>query len=181
MKATLSAFLLAGFIFTGLPARAALPGKVQIAVVKTKGDTVRAGGKGEGSQAKTTENISYTVTVKNTTFADLPALTVDYVLFVERPKLGEKKREEPRVERVTGSKKLEALPRQTPQVVTTDEVTLTTENLVGNYIYANGGRIKAEDSIIGVWVRVSQDGQIVGEYALPTTITKRGWENPVAK
>ena len=33
-----------------------------------------------------------------------------------------------------------------------------------------------EDSLIGIWVRVSQDGKLIGEYALPTTAINRGWD-----
>jgi hypothetical protein len=52
------------------------------------------------------------------------------------------------------------------------------ENLVGRFHYVNGGRIKAEDSLKGVWVRVSQDGQIIGEYMNPPSLSTRGWDSP---
>ena len=176
MKKVPIGVLVACFVTLALNAVAAPPPKVQLTAEKKRVDTVKAKAGGEGSEAKGVEKVSYAITLKDISFGDLPALTVDYLLFVERPKLGEKKTEAPFVERIAGSKTVDALTRQTPQVVTTDEISLKTENLVGNYIYSNGGRVRAEDSVVGVWVRVSQDGQVVGEYAMPSTVIKRGWD-----
>jgi hypothetical protein len=150
-----------------------LPGKVQISVQKKKGEEKATPGE-EGGTARAADKQSYTITLQNRTSADLAELTVDYVMFVERQKLGEKKGSE-MVERVPGTAKLGALSKK-PETVTTGEVTLKASNVVGNYIYSNGGRIKAEDSLIGIWVRVSQGGTIIGEYALPSTLINRGWD-----
>lgn len=153
---------------------AQLPGKVQITTQKKRGDDTKGKVGREGSQARATEKQSYAITLQNRTQADLANLTVDYIIFVERQRLGQKRGDEV-VQRVKGTLKVETLGR-TPQIVTTDEVVLNAENLVGNYIYTNGGRIKAEDSFQGVWVRVSQDGKLIGEYAVPSTMTSRGWD-----
>jgi len=157
-------------------AAAPTPAKVQITATKKRGDTVRPKTSGNGAEAKRTEQASYALVLKNISTGDLANLTVDYILFVERPKLGEKKTQPAFVERVTGSKPVATLTRQAPQTVNTDEVSLTTENLSGNYIFSDGGRVKAEDTIAGVWVRVSQDGQVIGEYAAPPSITKQAWD-----
>ena len=164
------------FIAWSLTAVAGAPPKVQITAEKKRAEAAKGGVGHAGSQAKSAENISYVLTLKNTSPGDLTGLTVEYLLFVERQRLGEKKTDPSKVERIAASQKVEALTRQTPQVVTSSGVTLNTENLVGSYHYKNGGRIRAEDAVIGVWVRVSQEGQLIGEYANPATVTKRGWD-----
>lgn len=176
MNKVVLGFLVAGVISLGFDAVAAPPAKVQITATKKRGEVVRGKAESEGSIAKSTETVSYVFSLKNLSFGDLGKLTVDYILFIERPKIGEKKNQPVHVERVKGSKAVEALIRQAPQTVTADEVTLATENVTGGYIYRDGGRIKAEDTVTGVWVRVSQDGQIVGEYASPSSITKETWD-----
>jgi len=77
---------------------------------------------------------------------------------------------------VTGSTPVAMLAKQASEVVDTSEVTLKTETVTGGYLYLNGGRIKAEDTILGIWVRVSQGGELVGEYMAPASIAKQGWE-----
>ncbi len=158
----------------GSQAMAAPANKVQITVEKKKGDGNKGKAGGEGSRAKSTEQVAYSLKLKNISFADLTGLSVEYRIFVERQELGKKKGTET-VERVAGTKPVGTLTRQAPQAILTDEVTLHSSNLVGEYIYPDGGRIKAEDSIVGVWVRVSQNGEFIGEYTLPTTVTARGW------
>jgi hypothetical protein len=153
---------------------AQLPGKVQITAQKKKGDDKKGAFRGEGSISQNSEKQSYTITLQNRTSADLANLTVDYIIFVERQRVGEKKGNEV-VQRVKSSLKVENLSRK-PQTLSTDEVTLNSSNVVGNYIYLDGGRIKAEDSLQGIWVRVSQDGKQIGEYAIPSTMTSRGWD-----
>ena len=40
-------------------------------------------------------------------------------------------------------------------------------------IYANGGRVKAQDSIKGIWIKFFDGVNEVDEYANPTTLTKK--------
>ena len=170
MPCILFTVILAGLTFA---AAAELPGKVQISAQKKHAEVEKGTVGGSGSKAKSTNKQSYVITIQNRTQGELRNLTLEYVVFVERQKLGQKKGEET-VERVTGTKTVDSLGRE-PQVVPTDSVALATENLVGTYHYKSGGRIKAEDSLVGVWVRVSEDGKLIGEYALPTTAINRGW------
>ena len=171
MLQVLFSVLLGGLTFN---AAAELPGKVQISAQKKHGELEKGKVGSQGTQAKSKNLQSYAITIQNTTKAELKNLRLDYLVFVERQELGQRKGEET-VERVTGTKMVDSLVRE-PVTITTDAVTLGTENLVGTYHYKNGGRIKAEDSLIGVWVRISQDGKLVGEYALPTTAVNRGWD-----
>ncbi len=172
IAASLGAACLASLAVAALPP----PPKVQVTAVMKKAPAGQSAVGPEGSRAKKTENATYTLTLKNISFEDLPSLTVDYILFVERQKIAQKKSDPPVIERLPGSLNVDGLKRGTSQAISTKEISLNTENLVGNYHYINGGRIRAEDAVVGVWVRVSQEGQLVGEYAVPSTVTARGWD-----
>lgn len=175
MKALFCGFMALGLFGLGMPATAA-PDKVRITSQK-KLDDVDKGHVGRaGSRDKNSEKVVYNLTVQNQSLGDLSQLTVDYVLFIERQKLGEKIGGEEHVDRVTGTKTIELLTNRAPQTITTEEMQLNNSNLVGTYHYKNGGRIKAEDIVVGVWVRVTQNGELIGEYTNPPTVTKRGWD-----
>jgi len=132
--------------------------------------------KGEGSESKTIEKFVYEVKVQNRTFGDVPGLDIQYLIFVERQKLGELK-EKDTVERITGTAKVEPLSRKTmAQTATTSEFTLAKQALVGDMYYANGGRRKVADNVLGIWVKVLHEGKVVAEYTNPTTVIKRGWD-----
>ena len=98
------------------------------------------------------------------------------MIFVERHKLAEKVGQEPHVDRITGSKAIDLLTNREPQTVLTDELELNKGSLGGGWTYVGGGKLKVEDNVLGVWVRVSQNGELVGEYINPPTIAKRGWD-----
>ena len=152
------------------------PGKVQISAQKKHAEAVRGLVAGSGPEAKGSDKVIYDFKLQNQTLADLSQLTVDYVVFVERQKLGTKLGQEDHVDRISGSKSIDVLTNSAPQTISTEEIPLNKQSLTGGYIYANGGRIKAEDTVVGVWVRVSQNGAVIGEYTNPSTVTKRGWD-----
>jgi hypothetical protein len=60
--------------------------------------------------------------------------------------------------------------------ITSNEVELMKESLVGYFYYTNGGRRKVEDNIAGVWVKVMHEGKLVAEYINPSTAAKHGWK-----
>jgi hypothetical protein len=170
---------LGGLVAIGLlcaHAGAQADNKVQVSVQKKRVEVDKGPVGGAGERAKGSEKVTYELKIQNQTLQDLSKLTVDYVIFVERQKLGERQGQEGHVDRFTGTKSIDALTNREPQSLTTEEIELNASNLIGTYHYANGGRIKAQDNVVGVWVRVSQDGQIIGEYANPPTVTKRGWD-----
>jgi len=129
-----------------------------------------------GSRAKDSTTICYDLKLQNQTLADFAQLTVNYIVFVERPKLGARLDQPSPVDRISGTQNIDALTTRMPQTVTTSQITLNKSNLVGGWTYNNGGRIRAEDMVVGVWVRVLQNGETIAEYANPPTVTKRGWD-----
>ena len=54
----------------------------------------------------------------------------------------------------------------------TDAVELIKANLVGNYIYPSGAKPNAQDALVGVGLHVGQNGQIVAEFANPSSLSK---------
>jgi hypothetical protein len=129
-----------------------------------------------GDTSKSSEKYVYEMKVQNRSFGDVPALDVQYLIFVERQKLGERK-EKDTIDRITGSAKVEPLSRNTMvRTVSTSEIVLAKQSLGGGMYYVNGGRQKVEDNIVGVWVRVLNEGKVIAEYTNPSTVTKRGWD-----
>lgn len=152
--------------------------KVMISSLKRPGDVskVNEGNASNGVPSKNDETIHYELRLQNQTTGDLSMLTVEYVVFVQRQKLGERLTDPPRIDRVTGSQTVDALNNRDPQSVTTKDFTLHKASLGGGWTYNNGGRLRAEDSVLGVWVRISQAGQLIAEYANPSSVKSRGWD-----
>jgi len=171
--------LLGGLVAIGLLCAhaAAQTDKVQVSVQKKRAEPAKAPlASSGGVAAKAAEKVIYELKLQNQTLSDLSKITVDYLIFVERHKLGEKMGQEPHVDRVAGSKAIDALSNREPQTVTTDELELNKGSLGGGWSYVGGGKVRVEDNVVGVWVRVSQDGTVIGEYTNPPNVTKRGWD-----
>jgi hypothetical protein len=150
--------------------------KVVVKVQKKQAPPVMGKAVGEGQEAKGSERIHFDLSVQNPSFTDLKELTVNYIVFVERQELGSRPTEPGHIERITGAQKVASLSTKAPLNIVTSDIVLRKQSLTGGYTYPNGGRIKAEDSVAGVWVRVMQGGQVIGEFASPASATKRGWE-----
>ena len=173
MRNILLSFLSAIVLFTALNLQAGLS-DVQITVSKSADEGDKVAGDVRGT-AKEGVEVSYDITLVDTAFVDLSDLTADYIIFVERQKLGTKKDQDV-VKRVKGTKSIPVLSKKEPQVLTTEKIRLEKSHVVGNLIYSDGARIKAEDNIKGVWIRVSQGGKVVAEYINPSTVRNRGWD-----
>lgn len=176
MKTLLSGLIAAAFFGAGLTGALALD-KVTIKVLKKQDVNATAkAANADAAEAKGSDTIHYDLTIQNPSFTDLPQLTVSYVIFVERLKLGSKVNEPGHVDRIAGSKNIDLLTNREPQTVETSEITLGRKNVVGGYTYFDGGRLRADDNVVGVWVRVLQNGQVIGELTNPPSVTKRGWD-----
>jgi hypothetical protein len=127
-----------------------------------------------GHRVLSEEHWQYLVTIENKRFQPLLGVEVRYMTFFTTAALGSK--EAPRQEHENGSFAIEALQPHEKKVFTTNPVDLKKAHLVGHRYYINGGRIKAEDALVGLWLRVYQSGQLIGEYANPSTLTKEQWQ-----
>jgi hypothetical protein len=132
--------------------------------------------KQSGQFSKGSEKWQYAVKVINGSFKPMPALRAEYVVFVQRQELGGKVGVEV-VQRVKGQA---ALPPTNPQATASfesSEITLRVQAVAGALVYSNGGRIKATDAIEGIWVKLFDGDNQVGEYANPTTLSSKNvWD-----
>jgi hypothetical protein len=127
-------------------------------------------------ESRTSDRLVYNFKFQNRSFSEVPALDIEYLIFIERQRIGTSKAQDT-IERVAGSGKIEPLTRSaSSRILTSSEFSLSKEILASNYYYTNNGRRKAEDSIVGVWVRVMHEGKLVTEYINPSTIAKHGWK-----
>jgi D-arabinose 1-dehydrogenase-like Zn-dependent alcohol dehydrogenase len=131
-------------------------------------------GSGEGSKAVAKEHWAYDVAIENKTFKDLSDLELKYIIFFNHERLGVKAA--PTLQRQTGTFAIGSLPSHQKKSFSTEPVTLSKANLVGHYHYASGARPNAQDTLSGLWIRIYQHGQQIGEYANPSTLTKQLWE-----
>ena len=127
-----------------------------------------------GGTNKTKEFWVYDVTIENKTFKELTGVEIKYTIFFKQEKQGSK--EAPAQVHQNGTFTLPALKPHEKQAFTTDSVELRKSNLVGEFHYANGGRIRAEDTLAGLAVRFIQNGQPLAEYANPSTLLKENWQ-----
>lgn len=152
--------------------------KIEVAADRKRMDVERDTASGKrGEDEKITEKYTYAIRVQSREFVEVPPLEVQYLVFVERQKLGSQRNDNP-VERITGSVKTGELNRKQPtQILPSSEFELSRQIQNSKWAgYTNGGRRKVEDSVLGVWVKVLKDGQVIAEYANPPTIKKRGWD-----
>ena len=115
------------------------------------------------------------MTVENRTFKALTGLSAKYFIFYKQEQIGSKAAE--RLQRKSGTCAVPDIPVGEKNAFTTDSVDLKKAVLNGYYIFANGARSKAEDSLAGVWIRIYQNGTLFAEYARPSTLpSKEKWE-----
>jgi len=131
----------------------------------------------EGSIQHNSQNWVGEVKLTNHGFKDSPNLDLQYVVFVKRQDLGIKADAAEHVEKVRGSLQIPSVKGGATTTANTNEVKLRRQQLDPHTVFLNGGIGKAEDTVLGIWVRLSQGGKQVAEYVNPTTLTtKFKWE-----
>jgi hypothetical protein len=128
----------------------------------------------DGGANTTKEHWRYEVTVENKTFKELGNLEVKYAIFLKQEQLGTKSAPTPRHQ--NGSFSIPGLKPHEKKAFTTDSVELTKSNLVGNWIYSSGAKINAQDTLVGLVMKMYQNGQQFAEYGNPSTLTREKWE-----
>lgn len=116
----------------------------------------------------------YEVTVENKSFKPLSGVEVKYVLFYKPEKLGV--RTEEKLSRTKGTAPITELRSHEKQTFKTETVELQHTQLINDYYYPTGGRQAAQDRLSGIWIRIFQNGQQIGEYANPTNLMREKWE-----
>ena len=128
----------------------------------------------DGGAAVTKEQWVYDLTVENKTFKELTELEVKYQIFFTKEKLGSKVAAISK--RQSGSVSIPSLKSHEKKVVSTTQVELTKQHLVGAYHYVDGAKPNANDALVGVWFRVMQGGQQIAEFANPSNLAKEKWD-----
>ena len=119
----------------------------------------------------TTREIAYKVTVENRTFKTIPELQMKYMIFYVDPKPGS--REKPIEGSHKGSETLTDLASNRTATFETIPVKLTKEGLNAGWYWVGGGSSRLKDKVTGVWIRAYSNGNLVGEYSNPTTVSKK--------
>jgi hypothetical protein len=155
-------------LVTAFPAFAQVQ-DVQITTTKKKVDEQKS--RSGGPVTVTTKEIIYLVTVQNRRFVTMPEVQVKYMIFLADAQGGSTEKAVTVSHR--GSETLKNLASNASVTFETKPIKLTTEELDGGWAYASGASGRARDKVSGLWIRAYADGKIIGEYANPTSVTKK--------
>jgi|GEM_PF-1177896 len=133
---------------------------------------VTDGKKVMGNTTMVPEGVLYEIKVTNGAFKDAPKTEARYMVFVERQKPATRSSEDV-VEKIKGKAAVPALRSRATEAFKTEPVTLWNGSLKGGFYYENGGRIRTKDRLVGIWVKLFEDGNEVGEYVNPTTLASQ--------
>jgi hypothetical protein len=136
-------------------------------------DRKREKGGSGGNQAtvKASQNWTGEVNILNRAFNASPNLTARYVIYVKRQKLGEAENAE-RIDKVSGTFNVPSIKGGTKASFTTIDVVLNNAHMAPGWKMVEG-RQSAQDSLVGIWLRL-YNGQVqVAEYINPTTLTAK--------
>jgi len=128
----------------------------------------------DGGANETKEHWVYDVTIENKTFKELANLDLTYVIFFKQEPLGVKAAPRPRQQ--SGSFSIDSLKSHEKKSLTTNPVELNKSNLVGHWHYESGAKPNAQDTLVGLAVRVYQGGQLFAESANPSTLLREKLE-----
>jgi len=133
-----------------------------------------------GQITKKQEHWCYALSIENKAFQPLIDVDVKYIIYYKVAQLGSTA--QPREQQQSGEDTIKLIGQHAKQSLDTAAVELNTQAVVGNFYAANGSKLKVEDSLTGVWVRLYQNGVLIAEYARPTSIpTKKKWDDDYQK
>jgi len=116
------------------------------------------------------------VKIVNRAFKPAPPLEAKYIVFVKRQQLGQKQNSD-HIEKIKGAAKVSALKAGENTKILTSDVELHHQRLAAGWSYANGGSAIADDTVVGVWLRLFDGTTQVAEYMNPTSLmAKYKWE-----
>jgi hypothetical protein len=128
----------------------------------------------DGGANETKEYWVYDVSIENKTFKELADVDVRYVIFFTQEQLGVKA--PPNKRQRTGSFSVKSLKSHEKQSFSTDPIELNKSNLVGHWHYADGAKPNAQDTLVGLGIRVYQNEQLFAEFANPSNLLREKWE-----
>ncbi|MBV9009988.1 MAG: hypothetical protein JO354_12605 [Verrucomicrobia bacterium] len=167
--------LLAAAIITAFAvALFAAASDIEIHVTPKKLDATQPQNEANGTRTVSSERWNYEVTLENKSFRPLSGLEARYIIFYKTEQLGSKEPAEQ--QRQSGTFSLDAMQAHEKKTFTSNAVELKHSHLTGHWFFPAGERIKADDTLVGIWVRVYQGDQLLGEYANPSTLAREQWQ-----
>jgi len=127
--------------------------------------------KNSSMETITSSQIAYDVKIRNKTFDDMENLEVKYMIFYEEAQHGS--RDKPVPASIKGKEAVKFLKAHSEASFMTKPVTLTKSQLDGNVFWTSGASGRSKDAVTGLWFRVYAGGKLVGEYANPSTVSKK--------
>ncbi len=115
--------------------------------------------------------VAYDVEITNKTFEDMKDLEIRYMIIFEVSKPGSTT--EPVEDFVTGSQAVDDIPAHKKIQLTTKPVELKSTLLDAGWVWTSGAANKSRDRVVGIWCRVYRNGEMLGEYINPTSLSRR--------
>jgi hypothetical protein len=178
MKALRKRWLLLGFTVLSVihvassqsvPGKEASPARVEISAMPRKETKERDR---EGVTSTAEKSFQYSVKITNRSFRDVSGLRVEYRIFV-RNDSGKGAVTQQKMSKQAFKLDLPAILKHGEFSFDTEPVSLKSSKLDGGWIYKDGSRSKVEDRVAGIWLKVFQDGNVVGEYMNPTSLKSK--------
>lgn len=141
---------------------------VQITAAKKKLDEQKERGR---NVTVTTKEMIYNITVQNKTFKPITDVQVKYMIFLSDSKGGSTEKAVANSHR--GSETIANLPGNNSVTIETKSVKISTEDLDAGWYYTTGAGNRARDKVNGIWIRAYAGGKMIGEYANPSTVSKK--------
>ncbi len=125
-----------------------------------------------GNTAVATSEAFYKIVLKNNSMTkDTPELRAEYRVFYLVDD-GKTNRRDAKLKRQPGEAEVAAIPGGKQFEFTTNPVKLRMKSLSSGYYYTSGRRDTSKDELEGIWVRVMDGDEVVGEFVHPSTIKR---------
>ena len=112
----------------------------------------------------------YDMTIKNLSDLAIQSLEINYILYTEQEQAGSTREDAP-IKTKKGSDKT-SLDARGETLVRTDPIKMTETDLKGNVRYSSGADDESNAELIGIWLRIYYQGEVVKEYVNPPKLKK---------
>lgn len=122
-------------------------------------------------------SLQHVVTVTNTRAREFPKLEVRYMIFHFQPNLAAQHRDAGTRTTFRATSILENIGQFGNATFEMEPIEMRYHRLQSGWRYTSGGRKSARDTIEGIWIRLYENGLLVGELQQPTSFFRnRDWD-----
>jgi len=125
-----------------------------------------------GNKIKAEKSLQYSVKILNRSFRDIAGLTAEYRIFI-RNDSGKGAVTLQKMSKKAFKLEIPSILKHGEFAFDTEAVLLKSTQLDGGWVYTDGTRNRIEDRGAGIWMRVFQDGKVIGEYMNPTSLKNK--------